>query len=187
MLNSSGSALEYAQQIVPIEDSRDTSRVVKILAGLQDFVVLDIAGSAEMQPVALTDENLRQILAAVPAALFVYGLPMGKYKKFLRERIGRLGQSVLSLRSALRTHYVSDLGEEFRGFLSQAEQVMVLLDCYLLKQARPALSQNTARIQDFVRRLATAGYVHQDNVSCMDWLYYEILPALKNIPRALGK
>jgi hypothetical protein len=173
--------LEYIKDIVRIQDPGNKDQVLLAISSLRDLVVMTIAGAAEMEPVLFSDENLHAILAAAPEQLFVEGLPLGKYKKLAREKIDRAVQSALALRAGLRTAYVADLAATVRDFLSQLDQVLQLLRCYALQNARSDLSGLGRELQDMIGQLAASSFEGGDNVRCMDDLQHQIVPALKKL------
>jgi hypothetical protein len=173
--------LEYIKDIVRIQDPGNKDQVLLAISSLRDLVVMTIAGAAEMEPVLFSDENLHAILAAAPEQLFVEGLPLGKYKKLARDKIDGAAQSALALRAGLRTAYVADLAATVRDFLSQLDQVLQLLRCYALQNARSDLSGLGRELQDLIGQLATASFERSDNVRCMDDLQHQIVPALKKL------
>jgi hypothetical protein len=164
-----------------MQDPGDKDQALLAISSLSDLVVVNIAGAAEMEPVLFTEENLQAILAETPEQLFVEGLPPGEFKKLARERIDRAVQSALALRAGLRTAYVADLAATVRDFLSRLDQVLQLLRCYVLQNARAGLSGLDRELQDLIVQLADSSFERGDNVRCMDDLQHQIVPALKKL------
>ena len=179
--------MEYIKDTVRIRQPGSEDQVLLAISGLHDLVVVNIAGDAKMAPVSFCSENLHAILAAAPEQLLVEGLPPGKYKKLARETIDRAVQSALALRASLRTAYVADLAAAVRDLLSQLDQVLQLLSCYALQNARSCPSGLDRELQERIAQLAVASFERGDNVRCMDDLQHEIVPALKKLLRVFRK
>ncbi len=173
--------MEYIKECVRIQNPGNNDQVLLAISSLRDLVVVNIAGAAEMEPVLFTEENLHAILAAAPEQLFVEALPPAKYKKLAREKIDRAVQSALALRAGLRTAYVADLAAIVRDLLSQLDQVLQLLRCYVLQNARSGPSGLDRELQDLIGQLAASSFERGDNVRCMDDLQHQIVPALKKL------
>jgi hypothetical protein len=176
-----GEKLEYIKKCVRVQDPGNKDQVLLAISSLRDLVVVNIAGGAEMEPVLFTEENLHAILAAAPEQLLVEGLPPAKYKKLAREKIDRAVQSALALRAGLRAAYVADLAAPVRDLLSQLDQVLQLLRCYALQNARSGPSGLDQELQDVIGQLAASSFERGDNVRCMDGLHHQIVPALKKL------
>lgn len=160
---------------------------MQAISSLQGLVVVNIADSAEMRPVLFSEENLHTILTAAPESLFVEALPLGEYKKLMRDKINLVMQSAISLRAALRTNYVADLAAQVRDFLRQLDQLLLMLRCYALQKARSSAAEDVRKLQILPGQLAASSFKYGDNVRCMDDLQYQILPALKNLVKVFRK
>jgi len=105
----------------------------------------------------------------------------------VREKIAQVAQSMLSLRAALRNHYVADPTAQIREFISQLEPVLLLLKCYTLQNAGSGIAEHVRKLQDLSGQLATSSFEHGDNVRCMDDLQYQILPVLNKLLKVFRK
>lgn len=179
--------MEFSKHAIRIKDQKDICQVLQAISSLQDLVVVNIADSAEMRPILLSEENLHAILADAPESLFVEALPLGEYKKLMRDKIDQVVQSAISLRATLRTNYVADLAAQVRDFLKQLDQIFLMLKCYALQNAQSSVAENVQKLQILLGQLAASSFEHGDNVRCMDDLQYQILPALKNLLKMFRK
>lgn len=178
--------MEFSKHAIRIKGQKDIHQVVQTISSLQGLVVVNIADSAEMRPVLFSEENLHTILTATPESLFVEALPLGEYKKLMRDKINLVVQSAISLRAALRTNYVADLAAHVRDFLRQLDQILLMLRCYALQKAQSSVAKNVQKLQILPGQLAASSFEHGDNVRCMDDLQYQILPVLKNLLKLLS-
>jgi len=184
---SSGGDVEYSRQVIRIHDRSDIQQILKIISGLQDLVVVNIASSAEMKPVLFSEENLRTILAGSPESLLLEGLPLAEYKRLVGEKIDQTVHSTLSLRAMLRTHFAAELVDEMREFVARLNEILPLLDCHALQNARSGVAENVQKLRDSLGQLTASCREHGDNVRCMDDLQYEILPPLKGLLKLFRK
>ncbi len=179
--------MEFSKHTIRIKEPGDIHQVLRSLSGLQKLVAVNIAQSAEMKPVLVSEENLRALLADAPESLFVEALPLGKYQKLVRDKIGQVVQSALALRASLRTHYVADLAAQVRDFLAQLDQTLLMLNCYALQNAQSGVSEAVQKLRCYLGQFIASSCDLGDNVRCMDDLQHEILPALKKLMRVFGK
>lgn len=179
--------MEYSRQVIRIHDQSDIQQVLKIISDLQDLVVVNIAESAEAKPVLFSGENLHAILAGRPESLFIETLPLGEYEKLVGDKIDQGVQSALSLRAMLRTNFVTELVAQVHEFVAKTNQILPLLNCYALQNARSGVAESVQNLQDSLGQLTASCREHGDNVRCMDDLQYEILPPLKRLLKLFRK
>jgi len=179
--------VEYSKHTIRIKDLGDIQQVLPVISSLQNLVVVNIAGSAEMTPVFFSAENLRAVLADGPESLLVEALPERKYRQLARNTIEAAVHATLALRANLRTAYVNDLDAPVRDYLAQLDRIARLLQCYALQNAQPGLSGHVEEFQNVSGQLAASGIEHGDNVRLMDDLHYRILPVLKKLLKVFRK
>ena len=179
--------MEFSRHTIPVKNQKEAPQVLQTISGLKNLVVVNVASSIEPNPVLFSEENLRALLADAPESLFVEALPLGEYKKLMRDKIDQVARALLSLRAALRTSYVADMAGQVRDFVRQLDQTLLMLKCYALQNAQSGVAENVQKLQVLIGQLAASSFMHGDNVRCMDDLQYEILPALKALLRVFGK
>jgi hypothetical protein len=178
--------VEFSKQTIAIENRNDIHQLLHV-SSLKNHVVVNIAGSAEAKPIPLSEENLRAILDAAPKSLYVEALPFARFDKLMRDVIDQVIQSLLDLRSALRTQHVADLAAQIRDFLPRLDPILLLLQCYALQNTRSGVEDQVRKLESLRAQFVTSVFEHGDNVRCMDDLQYQILPALKLLLKIFRK
>ncbi len=176
--------MSYQRRTIEIEYHADVARVLQCLAAVPDLVVVNVGVPGEEIPPLFCEENLRTILAAAPHELLIEAMPVGEYKELVRVKVGRGIQLLLALRAGLRTSYVADLTAQVGEFLRELEELLLMMGCWNLRQARPDVNKEVGRLDTLRGQLAASAFELGDNVRCMDDLQYQILPVLESLSKA---
>jgi hypothetical protein len=179
--------VEFSRHTISLHDQKDIHQVLQTLSSQQDLIVVNIADSAVGRPMLLSQENLDAILNGAPESLFVETMPLRDFKRRMREDIAQSIESTVGLRARLRSEYVHDLEPQVREFLSRLEQILLMINCYVMQNSKSGVGENSKNLQSALGRLSVSSFEHGDNVRCMDDLQYQILPSLRLLQKIFRK
>jgi hypothetical protein len=177
-MTRTGSDLGYTRRAI-LSDEPRFDGVVAQLAALEDAVAVNVI-DASGEPMILSEGHLRQTLASSNGPIEVETISRASFNGIMRGKLADLDRQAGRLRGALRSDYVEEAVSQIQALLQQLDQLMVLIDAFALQRREVAMDRPLALLvaggQGVIKAVEA-----RDNVACMDSLFYELSPALREL------
>jgi hypothetical protein len=179
-------AIAYSRHTIFAGEPPTWDAALAGLSALPAVVAVNVRTEESADPVAISEESLRQILATSAGYFLVDAVPMTAFLDVVRAKIGDLGVEAERFRATLRSEYIEETTGAWHSIVRHLDQTLFLLRGFVLQRPSPRLEGATATLARARDGLLLAVDAH-DNCGAMDGVRYEIVPSLDEILGALGR